>query len=208
MRLRYFLPGSAVQDKPLLHKELSDETLMEQVKQQEVAAFTLLYDRYASAIYALAAHLLGPADAEEVVQEIFLRLWQKAHQFDAQTGLFKSWFMTIARNHIWDILKQRTHEQRLVATYEIEQRLSEPNDPAHQATEEVWGQQQQAVLLQALHNLPPEQRRAIVMAYFGGFSQSAIAQELGWPLGTVKKRIRLGMQKLRNFLTQWQGVER
>lgn len=92
-----------MQDKSLLDIELSDEILVDQVKQQDVAAFTLLYDRYAPTVYALAAHLLSPTDAEEVVQEIFLRLWQKAHQFDAQTGLFKSWFMTIARKHIWDI---------------------------------------------------------------------------------------------------------
>ncbi len=197
-----------MQDKPLLPIELSDEILVEQVKQQDVDAFTLLYDRYAPTVYALAAHLLSPTDAEEVVQEIFLRLWHKAHQYDAKAGLFKSWFITITRNHIWDILKQHTREQRLSATYEIEQRLSQSIDLAHQVTEEVWVQQQQTVVLHALHDLPPEQRRAIVMAYFGGFSQSAIAQELSWPLGTVKKRIRLGMQKLRNFLTQWQGVAR
>jgi RNA polymerase sigma-70 factor, ECF subfamily len=195
-----------VQEQSLLSTKESDEALVERVKEQDMVAFTLLYDRYAPAIYALAAHLLGPTDADEVVQEVFLRLWHKAEQFNGEAGLFKSWFMTIARNYIWDLLKRRTHEQQLLATYEIEQRLSEPIDPVHHIAEEAWVQQQQAVLLNALHDLPPEQRRAIVMAYFGGFSQSAIAQELGWPLGTVKKRIRLGLQKLRNFLTQWQAT--
>lgn len=194
-----------MQEKPRLYIEQSDEALVERVKEQDVAAFTVLYDRYAPAVYALAAHLLNPTEAEEVVQEVFLRLWNKAGQFDAQTGLFKSWFMTIARNQIWDLLKRRTHEQRLLATYEIEQVLSTPIDPVTHIAEEAWTQQRQQAMLQALHDLPPEQKRAIVMAYFGGFSQSAIAQELGWPLGTVKKRIRLGLQKLRHFLAPWQG---
>lgn len=191
--------------KPLSSPELSDEILVEQVKAQDVTAFTLLYDRYAPAVYALSAHLLNPTDAEEVVQEVFLRLWHKANQFDAQTGRFKSWFMTIARNHIWDLLKRRTHEERLLATYKIEQLLTEAADPVDQVTEETWTYQRQDAMLKALQDLPSEQKRAIVMAYFGGLSQSAIAQELGWPLGTVKKRIRLGLQKLRHFLTQWQG---
>lgn len=194
-----------VQEKPRLALEESDEALVERVKAQDVTAFTLLYDRYAPAIYALAAHLLNPTDAEEVVQEVFLRLWKKADRFDVQSGSFKPWLMTVARNHIWDLLKQRTHEQRVLATYEIEQLLSEPVDPATHISEEAWNNQRQTAMLRALQDLPPEQKRAIVMAYFGGFSQSAIAQELGWPLGTVKKRIQLGLQKLRHFLGQWQG---
>lgn len=194
-----------MQEKPLHSTEESDEALVEQVKAQDVAAFTLLYDRYAPAIYALAAHLLNPTDAEEVVQEVFLRLWNKAGRFDAQSGSFKPWFMTVARNHIWDLLKQRTNEQRLLATYEIEQHLSAPVDLDAHISETTWSDQRQAAMLNALQALPAEQKRAIVMAYFGGFSQSAIAQELGWPLGTVKKRIRLGLQKLRHFLGQWQG---
>jgi len=194
-----------VQEKPLLSTDESDEALIERVKAQDVTAFTLLYDRYAPAIYALAAHLLNPTDAEEVVQEVFLRLWNKADRFDAQSGSFKAWFMTVARNHIWDLLKQRTTEQRLLATYEIEQLLSDPVDPATHVSDAAWSGERQAAMLNALQDLPAEQKRAIVMAYFGGFSQSAIAQELGWPLGTVKKRIRLGLQKLRHFLGQWQG---
>ena len=194
-----------MQEKPLLSTDESDEALVERVKAQDVAAFTLLYDRYAPAIYALAAHLLTPTDAEEVVQEVFLRLWNKADRFEAQSGSFKPWFMTVARNHIWDLLKARTNEQRLLATYEIEQLLSDPVDPATQISDEAWRGDRQTAMLNALQDLPPEQKRAIVMAYFGGFSQSAIAQELGWPLGTVKKRIRLGLQKLRHFLGQWQG---
>ena len=190
-----------------LAAELSDEALVERVKQQDVVAFTLLYDRHAPAVYALAAHLLNPIDAEEVVQEVFLRLWRKADQFDCHAGRFKSWFMTIARNYIWDQLKTRQRDERLRNLAEIEARLGEAPDPAALVTEVAWERQRQRAMRAALHQLPPEQRKAIVMAYFGGLSQSAIARELGWPLGTVKKRIRLGMQKLRTFLTGWQGDE-
>ncbi|RIK40507.1 MAG: RNA polymerase subunit sigma-24 [Chloroflexi bacterium] len=183
--------------------QVSDESLVERVKQREVAAFTLLYDRYAPAVYALAAHQLSPADAEEIVQEAFLRLWRRAEQFDPGRGAFKAWFMTLVRNHIFDHLKRRSHEERTAALDEIERLLGEVNDPEASVAEALWEHEQQAAMVRALHELPPEQRRAIVLAYFGGLSQSAIAAELGWPLGTVKKRIRLGLQKLRGQLMRW-----
>jgi RNA polymerase sigma-70 factor (ECF subfamily) len=183
---------ATVQALSLAQHELNDEHLVARVQARDVAAFTLLYDRYAPAVYAMAAHLLNPVDAEEIVQEVFLRLWQRAEQFDAGRGSFRSWFMTIARHQILDQLKRCSQEQRLLAENYI--------DIEGQVTEMLWQQQQHQGLLQALHQLPAEQRRALVLAYFGGLSQSMIAQELGWPLGTVKKRIRLGIQKLRNAL--------
>src|SRR5680860_975455 len=79
---------------------LEDAELAHLVSNGDVAAFTLLYDRYATSIYTLALHMLGAAEADEMVQEIFLRLWLKAHQYDASRGSFKSWFMTIARHRM------------------------------------------------------------------------------------------------------------
>lgn len=184
--------------------ELTDETLAERVQQQDVAAFTLLYERYAQSIYVLAAHLLTPRDAEEVVQEVFLRLWQRAAQFDPQRGSFRSWFTTLSRHYIFDQLKRGNRELRRAALDEIDRLLAETVDPTPQPLEMIWTHDRQQAMTQALHDLPPEQRRAIVLAYFGGLSQAQIAQELGWPLGTVKKRIALGLQKLRTYLVQWQ----
>ncbi len=185
--------------------EPSDETLAGRVAQRDMAAFELIYDRYAKSVYALAAHLLGHAEAEEVVQEVFLRLWHKAGQFDPARGFFNTWFMAIARHHVLDELRQRSQQQRLVAAEEIDQLLAEAADPAANVEEQAWLRERGNTILDALQSLPAEQRRVLVLAYFGGLSQSAIARHLGWPLGTVKKRVRLGLQKLRASLAQ-QGL--
>lgn len=176
----------------------SDETLVALVVQRDVTAFTLLYDRYAPAIYAMAVYMLGKVEAEEIVQEAFLRLWHRADQFDPERGLFRSWFMSVARHRILDKLRQHNREaQQLMRAEDIEQLLASARDPMVDVEGEVRWREESATLLEALQELPAEQRRALVLAYFGGLSQSSIAQHLGWPLGTVKKRIRLGMQKLR-----------
>jgi RNA polymerase sigma-70 factor (ECF subfamily) len=178
----------------------SDEVLVARVVQRDVAAFTVLYDRYARPVYVVATYMLGSAEAEEAVQELFLRLWHKADQFDPSRGSFKNWFMAISRHYLRDQLRRRGLQQQVVAAEQIDQLLTEAVDPNVNVEREVWQRQRGAALLNALKSLPTEQRRAIVLAYFGGFSQTSIAEQLGWPLGTVKKRVRLGLQKLRAFL--------
>lgn len=185
---------------------ISDETLVEQLAQQDVEALAALYDRYAQTVHAVAVSVIGPAEAEDLVQEVFLLLWRKAEQFDPERGSFKSWFMRTVRNHAVDQIRSRGREQRLlvVERADIILRRASPVDPA----DEIWKRDHRRYLLERLRTLPDEQRRAIILAYFGGFSQSAIAAELGWPLGTVKKRIRLGLQKLRGaFLLRDSGIE-
>src|SRR5687768_5352553 len=93
----------------------SDEALVERVRRQDVTAFSVLYDRYSRSIYVLAAMTLDRAEAEEIVQEVFLRLWRKANQFRPERGPFGAWFMTIARHHVWDVLRQRQREPSLAA---------------------------------------------------------------------------------------------
>lgn len=180
--------------------EPSDELLVAQVVQRDVAAFSTLFDRYARTIYALAAHMLGAADAEEIVQEVFLRCWNKADQFDPARGSFRGWLLAIARHLVLNELRRHSQQQRLLAVAEVDQLLAEMIDPAADVELAVWLHEQQDIVLRALGDLPEEQRRALILAYFGGFSHTAIAQQLGWPLGTVKKRIQLGLQKLRAAL--------
>lgn len=190
-----------MEDQYLPPLEPTDEILVERILQQDVPAFSVLYDRYAQAIYALAAHMIGPPEAEEIVQEVFLRLWNKANQFDPARGSFGSWLMTIARHRILDELRNN-NQQRLLAVEDINQLLESMADPMVDVEEEVWQRERNAAILNQMKTLPAEQQRALILAYFGGFSQSTIAEQLGWPLGTVKKRIRLGLQKLRTFLTE------
>jgi RNA polymerase sigma-70 factor (ECF subfamily) len=183
----------------------TDNLLTHQVVQRDVTAFTELYDRYAQPVYVMAIYMVGHAEAEEAVQEIFLRLWHKADRFDAARGTFKSWLMSVGRNYMLDQLKRRSHEWRLRQVEQVDHLLSEAKDLNADVVAEVWARERRSIILRALQTLPAEQRQAIVLAYFGGLSQSAIARQLDWPLGTVKKRIRLGLQKLRTALRQHEG---
>ncbi len=191
--------------------EPSDEALVVRVARKDVAAFATLYDRYAHRVYAWSAHMVGSAEAEDVVQESFLRLWDKAGQFNAQRGRFASWFITIARHQLMRQLRRRGTEQRVMAADEIERVFADAIAPGRGPEEEAWSRESAAELLHALATLPTEQRRVLVLAYFAGFTQSAIAHITGAPLGTVKKRTRLALQKLRERLdralgSSWTGT--
>ncbi len=183
----------------------SDESLVARVGVGDVAAFGALYDRYAQRIFAWSAHLVGAAEAEDVVQEIFLRLWERAGQFDARRGRFSWWFMAIARHHLMGQLRRRSAHQRLIAADEIERVLAGAIAPGRTPEDLAASQEGAGAVLAGLATLPAEQRRVLVLAYFAGLSQSAIARVTGAPLGTVKKRTRLGLQKLRERLAETLG---
>ncbi len=177
--------------------EPSDETLAARVALRDTDAFSHLYDRYSRTVYAIAAHTLGGEEAEVMAQEVFMRLWNKAHQFDPARGSFAAWFMTIVRNHVRDALRGRTRQERMRVAEAISHLLADPQADV----EEAWWQRERGeIMLNALQSLPEEQRLVLMLAYFSGLSQSEIAEQLEWPLGTVKKRTRLGLQKLRVFL--------
>lgn len=181
-----------------------DNALVIQVARGDVIAFGRLYDRYVRTVYAIAVHLLGTSEAEEAVQEIFLRLWDKAEQFDVTRGSFAGWFMTIARNHAFRELSARSRRQRIEAAEGIDQLLAQIADPKVDVEEQAWILEQGRAALVALNELPVEQRHVLVLAYFSGLSQSAIARHLDLPLGTIKKRTQLGLQKLRRALAREQ----
>ena len=180
--------------------EPSDEALVTRVAHGDLTAFSALYDRYHRPVYAMAAHLLGSAEAEEVVQETFLGLWRNAAQFDETRGRFAPWLLAIGRHEVLARLRRRSREQRLALAEDIDRLLATAPDRALDVEEQVWRRERGEFIHQALNELPPEQRRVLVLAYFAELSQATIAASLGWPLGTVKKRVRLGLQKLRQNL--------
>lgn len=193
--------SKSVSEMPTASDETSDESLALCIAARDRNAFSVVYDRYSRPVFAMAGHMLGMNEAEEATQEIFMRLWRKASQYDPARGAFSHWFMSIARNHILDKLRARNERQRVVAAEAIDLLLAEAPDPHVDVLEQVWQNHRGDVLSQALQRIPPEQRRVIVLAYFGGMSQSEISMQLNIPLGTVKKRIRLGLQKLRASLS-------
>ena len=170
-----------------------DSKLITQVAQGNESAFLTIYDRYVSRVYGLTLHILGePMLAEEATQDTFLKLWSRAHQYLAEQGPLLPWLLTIARRVALDRLRLEARRPM----------LSDSNDPdnvwhvlpdSESATEESrWRSLHFTV--QALH---PDQRKVIELAYYQGLSQSEIAETLGWPLGTVKTRLRAAMEKLR-----------
>jgi RNA polymerase sigma-70 factor (ECF subfamily) len=148
----------------------------------------------------LAAHLVGSARAEEVVQEVFTTLWCHARRYDPGRAPFRAWFMTVARNRVIDELRAWRAERVLVLLDPVDDLLADAPDARVDVAEQAARRAQGDGVVRALGELPAEQRRVLVLAYFGGLSHAAIAEALGWPLGTVKKRLRLGLGKLRAAL--------
>jgi RNA polymerase sigma-70 factor (ECF subfamily) len=191
---------------PSSHSE--DSVLARGVSNGDVAAFGLLYDRYARAVYATATHMLGAADADEMLQEIFLRLWLHADQFDPERGTFRAWFMAIARHSMLRQLRSRSRQHQVQVAANVEDLLSRVPDSAPDVEAEASLHEETRTLIAELNTLPAEQRRVLVLAYFGGLSQSSIAHQLDLPLGTIKKRTRLGLQKLRRAMApDWEPGE-
>jgi RNA polymerase sigma-70 factor (ECF subfamily) len=179
--------------------EATEAALVRQLARGDLAAFGVLYDRYARAVYAFAAHALGRATADEVTQDVFVRVWQRAPQFDADRGSVPAWIMAIARHRIVDEIRR---SRRRVAYESIDTLLGGVEDPDADIEEAAWSLERRRKILAAVRDLPAEQRQVLVLAYFGGLTQSEIAAELGCPLGTVKKRSTLGLQKLRASLAE------
>ena len=184
------------------HTGLDDEELMQRLVYRDLWAFRALYDRYGNLVYSAALRVVRDAQvAEDMVQEIFLRIWRKPDSYVAQRGRFVTWLASVTRNRAVDEIRSRgrrfRHETASPEEQERELPAPETNDPALMA--ELADQRR--LIVAALAQIPAEQRQIIELAYFGGLTQQEIAERLSQPLGTVKTRIRLGMQKLRVALT-------
>ena len=168
-----------------------DEDLMQRLGAGEERALRELHDRYASKSLALAQRVLQDrGEAEDVVQDVFLRLWRRAAAFDPQRGSFSGWLLRSVRNRAIDRQRQRASQRRLEQARGEERPVAVASAPRASGLGEVLGS--------VLGSLPPEQRRPIELAYFEGLTQQEIAARLEVPLGTVKSRIRLGMGRLRD----------
>jgi len=162
-------------------------------------AFSRLYDRFSTLVFSLAVKILrDSAAAEDLVQEVFVQIWERASCYNPRLGRPVTWVVTLARNRAIDRLRATQRGQRLVDTAAQEHALTERL--AAGSHEEVVCKETGQLVHAALKQLPPEQRRAIEMAFFGGLTQTEIADDLCLPLGTVKARIRRGMMQMRDEL--------
>jgi RNA polymerase sigma-70 factor, ECF subfamily len=186
---------------------LSDRVLVHRLCRRDIGAFEALYDRYCPLVYSVALRALSdPSSAEDVVQEVFFRLWERGRQFDVERGPFVAWLIGVSRNRAIDERRCQNRRLRLEAPSFAEQDLLEDTGSVDPSLAGIISEERAAVRA-ALGTLPMEQRLALELAYFQGLTQQEIANTLGHPLGTVKTRIRLGMQKVRCALESQQGSD-
>jgi RNA polymerase sigma-70 factor (ECF subfamily) len=174
----------------------TDEDLAVALAARDPGALEELYDRYGRMAFALAVRIVGsPETAEEVVQEAFLSVWNGAGTYEAGRGALRSWLLSIAHHRAVDATRRRAARAQTVPLEEPGQFVGE---------QDVWSDVSRTLTREqvraALASLPAEQRESIELAYFGGLAYPEIAQRLNLPLGTVKSRLRLGLQKLRSVL--------
>lgn len=164
-------------------------------------AFEVFYDRHGGAAYSLAYRIVGePSAAEDVTQEAFVSIWRSGARYDRARGSVRTWTLGIVRNRAIDNLRRESGKAPKL-TFDDDAILE--SRPSEELTDQEAIRQEQAREVRSvLADLPSEQSKVIKLAYFGGFSQSEIASMLSMPLGTVKGRMRLGMEKIRAQLAE------
>jgi RNA polymerase sigma-70 factor, ECF subfamily len=179
-------------------RDLADEEVMQLVQRGDPQAFELLYDRHGGAAYSLAYRIVGKqAAAEDVVQEALLSIWRSRRRYDPTRGSVRTWILGIVRNRAIDGLRRSSvHDRRRETLDVVEERF----EASERTDVEVARREEARSVRGALETLPAEQRQTIELAYFGGFTQNQIAELMDQPVGTVKGRMRLGLEKMRREL--------
>jgi len=183
----------------ILAIEAADDSgdLWRRMERRDGRALAQLYDHYGRIVYALILRIVrNPAAAEDLVQETFLRVWNRAQSFDAQKGAVGPWLMTVARNRAIDYLRSQEGRDRTLAVFEENE---DPRLYAGMEAEIVLADDARRVKA-ALAKLPENQRQVIELAYFEGLSQTEMATKLGQPLGTVKTWVRSALAGLRKTM--------
>jgi RNA polymerase sigma-70 factor (ECF subfamily) len=184
----------------VVYQQLDDESLIRQIAKSQTEAFSELYDRYSSFVFGLAVNAVSDQGlAEEITQDVFLRIWNKASTYQPGHGKISSWIAGITRNRAIDVFRYQRNRSEGKSLYLEDIPTFDPPDNLNIEVE-IESKIQKQRLLQALFQLPQEQRDTLALAYFRGYTHEEAAEMLGLPLGTIKTRIRLGMEKLRKIL--------
>jgi RNA polymerase sigma-70 factor, ECF subfamily len=182
-------------------ERLADEELMPLIADRDPEAFEVFYDRHGGAAYSLAYRIVGDRNAaEDVTQEAFISIWRSGGRFDRTRGSVRAWTLGIVRNRAIDALR-RSAGKAPKLTFDDEAILEQEAAP-ETTEEEALRRRESDELRGVLRELPDDQSKVIQLAYFGGFTHSEIARMLGMPLGTVKGRMRLGMEKMRTRMAE------
>ncbi len=186
------------------YAQATDEALLQQVAQQDVAAYEVFYDRHTQVVYSLILRIVRQTTrAEELLQETFWQVWRGADSFRGE-GAAVAWLLRIARNRALDELRRQkarpqsdeTTVDEMARTEQMERAMAQSaplEDPVERTVTRRWNQQQVQI---ALAEIPADQRICLELSYFEGYSHREIAEHLALPIGTIKSRLRIGMEKL------------
>ncbi len=184
------------------YKTLDDTSLIRLIAHNKQDALGELYDRYGRLVFSVAFNSTSnQAVAEEITQDVFTRVWEKASTYDVDLAKVSTWLISITRNRAIDELRRLRvrPENHSVGWDDLSRENVPQSDGPETLTELIWKQKS---VREAIALLPPDQQQSLALAYFKGYSHSEIAAALGEPLGTVKTRIRLALQKLRQVLEE------
>ena len=180
---------------------MGDETLMAQIQERAPEALAALYDRYSGILKSLIMGVIhNDAEADDLLQEIFMEIWNQAAHYSAQKGKPLGWIVTLTRRRSIDRLRKKQAYARAEERLQNETE-QQPEAWVHNSTEDdIEVSDTRRLILGILKNLPPAQREAIDMAFYHGMSQREIAAKTGIPLGTIKTRLELGLKKISEAL--------
>lgn len=183
------------------YQGLRDGQLVELVAQKDADALEALYGRYGRAAFSLARRILTEEPlAQDVVQEVFLSLWRDARRFDAGRGTVATYLLSMTHHRAVDVVRREENLRRWRTSDEGLELEADP-DPKARVEEQVEATERRAEVREALKDLPEAQREALLLAYFGGYTQREVATLVGVPLGTVKTRMAAGMRKMKAALS-------
>jgi RNA polymerase sigma-70 factor, ECF subfamily len=179
-------------------RSLADEDLMQLVRRGQADAFELVYERHSQAAFSLAYRMAGSRGvAEDVVQEAFLAIWRSGARYERARGSVRTWVLGIVHHRAIDALRRSlVHERRRAS----DEGLHETLETGERTDVEAARHEEAATVRAALGRLPADQSQVIELAYFGGFTHTEIAEMLQTPVGTIKGRMRLGLEKMRHAL--------
>ena len=188
--------------KVLAKPQPTDEELISAICKGEEFAIEVLYERYHRYAYALAYRILrDPVASEDIVQDAFLSIWRKASSYQVQNGSVQSWIQAIVRHRAIDKIRASAHRDYQWTPLQTDNEQDPPSEQPD-VWEQAWQSEQRRIIREVMVQIPSEQRMVIELAYFGGLTHAEIAEQCQIPLGTVKGRMRLGLQKMKSLLAE------
>jgi RNA polymerase sigma-70 factor (ECF subfamily) len=179
-----------------------DTALLQRIADKDSASFQKLYQKYGGLLFTAISQVLNDHhDSEDVMQEVLVQIWNKAHLYEPRKGKPLTWLATMARNRAIDRIRSKQRRSRLNDDFEVENKSVQPEFD-DSVSEKLEDKERNQIIHKAVNRLTDDQREAIELAYFGGLTQTEVAERLHEPLGTIKARIRRGVSRLETLVKQ------